>query len=61
MASDEQRTSAEAGYEVAPAHRRTEAGECQSCGTPQASFWSTPEGPAVLCRPCATLFGFGCP
>jgi hypothetical protein len=36
-------------------------GPCESCGSPQARPWSTPEGPARLCPPCATLNGIGCP
>lgn len=36
-------------------------GPCESCGSPQARSWSTPEGPARLCPPCATLNGIGCP
>lgn len=36
-------------------------GSCESCGSPQARVWSTPEGPARLCPPCATLNGIGCP
>lgn len=34
---------------------------CESCGTPQARMWSTPQGRARLCPPCATLHGIGCP
>ena len=34
---------------------------CLSCGTPQARMWSTPQGAARLCPPCATLHGIGCP
>ncbi len=34
---------------------------CASCGAPRAREWSTPEGPAWLCPPCATLHGLGCP
>ena len=34
---------------------------CLSCGSPQARVWSTPDGPARLCPPCATLHGLGCP
>jgi hypothetical protein len=37
------------------------AGPCASCGSPQAKVWSTPDGPARLCPPCATLNGIGCP
>ncbi len=36
-------------------------GPCESCGSPQARAWSTPDGPARLCPPCATLNGIGCP
>jgi hypothetical protein len=36
-------------------------GGCASCGAPQASMMDTPEGPARLCAPCATLHGLGCP
>jgi hypothetical protein len=34
---------------------------CASCGSPHASTMDTPEGPARLCPPCATLHGLGCP
>lgn len=34
---------------------------CEACGSPQARSWSTPDGPARLCPPCATLNGIGCP
>ena len=34
---------------------------CMSCGSHLAQRWSTPDGPAVLCRECATLHGLGCP
>ena len=34
---------------------------CASCGAPHASMMDTPEGPARLCPPCATLHGLGCP
>ncbi|MFN6118684.1 MAG: hypothetical protein ACK5CE_03455 [Actinomycetes bacterium] len=34
---------------------------CMSCGSPTARSWSTPDGPARLCPPCATLHGLGCP
>lgn len=34
---------------------------CVSCGSPQARSWSTPDGPARLCPPCAALHGVGCP
>jgi hypothetical protein len=36
-------------------------GGCEACGSPQARSWSTPDGPARLCPPCATLNGIGCP
>jgi hypothetical protein len=34
---------------------------CQSCGSPHARDWATPEGPARLCPTCATEHGLGCP
>ena len=34
---------------------------CASCGSPHARSWSTPDGPAWLCPPCASLHGLGCP
>lgn len=34
---------------------------CQSCGSPTARRWDTPDGPAHLCPACATLHGLGCP
>jgi hypothetical protein len=34
---------------------------CRSCGSSAAPVWSTPDGPAHLCPPCATLHGVGCP
>jgi hypothetical protein len=37
------------------------SGACEACGSPQARSWSTPDGPARLCPPCATLNGIGCP
>ena len=40
---------------------QVEGGVCASCGAPHAREWSTPEGPARLCPPCATLHGLGCP
>lgn len=36
-------------------------GPCMSCGSPNARIWHTPDGPARLCPPCATLNGIGCP
>jgi hypothetical protein len=36
-------------------------GPCMACGGPGASMHSTPDGPARLCRVCATLEGLGCP
>lgn len=36
-------------------------GPCLSCGSPNARIWQTPDGPARLCPPCATLNGLGCP
>jgi hypothetical protein len=36
-------------------------GGCEACGSPQARSWSTTDGPARLCPPCATLNGIGCP
>jgi hypothetical protein len=36
-------------------------GGCEACGSPQARTWATPDGPARLCPPCATLNGIGCP
>ena len=39
----------------------TAVAACQSCGTPHARHWSTPQGPARLCPPCAALHGVGCP
>jgi hypothetical protein len=36
-------------------------GPCEACGSPQAKAWSTADGPARLCPPCATLNGIGCP
>jgi hypothetical protein len=36
-------------------------GACEACGSPQARSWSTPDGSARLCPPCATLNGIGCP
>ena len=32
-----------------------------SCGSHLAQRWSTSDGPALLCRECATLHGLGCP
>ena len=34
---------------------------CESCSSPLATRWNTPDGPAWLCRECANLHGFGCP
>lgn len=42
------------------ANGRQESG-CEACGSPHARSWSTPDGPARLCPPCATLNGIGCP
>ncbi|MSX35449.1 MAG: hypothetical protein F2947_09920 [Actinobacteria bacterium] len=36
-------------------------GPCMACGLPNARSWETPDGPARLCPPCATLNGIGCP
>ena len=36
-------------------------GPCLACGLPNARSWETPDGPARLCPPCATLNGIGCP
>ncbi|MCX6509874.1 MAG: hypothetical protein NT081_03550 [Actinobacteria bacterium] len=36
-------------------------GPCMACGIPNARLWQTPDGPARLCPPCATLNGIGCP
>ena len=36
-------------------------GPCMACGGPGASLHATPDGPARLCRVCATLEGLGCP
>ncbi|MEI8237805.1 MAG: hypothetical protein WCI22_00150 [Actinomycetota bacterium] len=34
---------------------------CMSCGGPHARPWASADGRALLCPPCATLHGFGCP
>lgn len=34
---------------------------CVSCGSVTAVWFSTSEGRARLCPPCATLHGLGCP
>jgi hypothetical protein len=38
-----------------------DGGGCEACGSPHARTWSTADGPARLCPPCATLHGLGCP
>ena len=38
-----------------------ESPPCLSCGSATAVWFSTPEGRARLCPPCATLHGLGCP
>ncbi|MUH49863.1 MAG: hypothetical protein F2789_01520 [Actinobacteria bacterium] len=43
------------------AQRHDPSNACQSCGTPHARTWSTSDGPARLCPPCAALHGVGCP
>jgi hypothetical protein len=42
-------------------HRTGSTGACMSCGSHLATRWSTPDGPALLCRECAVLHGIGCP
>lgn len=49
------------GDALAAERARHGPGPCQSCGAPQARWWSSPDGPARLCPPCATLQGLGCP
>ena len=34
---------------------------CQSCGSPSARTYDTPDGTAQLCPPCAALHDVGCP
>ena len=34
---------------------------CQLCGGPSPRRWQTPQGPAVLCGPCAVMNDIGCP
>ncbi|MFP5487380.1 MAG: hypothetical protein ACLGHQ_03635 [Acidimicrobiia bacterium] len=41
--------------------RVDDAPPCVSCGSSTAVWFSTPEGRARLCPPCATLHGLGCP
>jgi O-acetyl-ADP-ribose deacetylase (regulator of RNase III) len=50
-----------------PATRTTERpverheGGCESCGSPAARGYDTPDGPARLCPACAALHDVGCP
>lgn len=58
----EQLPSAASNETAEPADDVLDAnGPCMSCGSPNARIWHTPEGPARLCPPCATLNGIGCP